>query len=145
MVSRSIHPEIFLSCSSTLLTSHFDMCVVLEICCIFSEHLFLSTPLDGCFLVSRRDSLLLMKHFSIIHMSNTRKINIFVTTQVTSFKKTILEVQTGQYWFNKLWSKRFDFTFSELWDKDFQVSPEIFEFIVSFVRHQISTQKTNFR
>ena len=29
--------------------SHFGMGVLLEICCIFSEHLFLRTPLDGCF------------------------------------------------------------------------------------------------
>ena len=32
-----------------LLNSHFDMSVFLQICCIFSEHLFLMTPLDGCF------------------------------------------------------------------------------------------------
>ena len=32
-----------------LLDSHFDMGVLLEICCIFSEHLFLMTHLDGCF------------------------------------------------------------------------------------------------
>ena len=29
--------------------SHFGMDVLLQICCIFSEHLFLRTPLDGCF------------------------------------------------------------------------------------------------
>ena len=33
-----------------LLNSHFDMGVLLlYICCIFSEHLFLRTPLEGCF------------------------------------------------------------------------------------------------
>ena len=32
-----------------LLNSHFDMGVFLWICCIFSEHLFLRTLLDGCF------------------------------------------------------------------------------------------------
>ena len=32
-----------------LLNSRFDMGVLLQICCIFSEHLFLMTPLDGCF------------------------------------------------------------------------------------------------
>ena len=32
----------------TLLKSHFGMGVLLYICCIFSEHLFLRTPLDGC-------------------------------------------------------------------------------------------------
>ena len=33
----------------TLLKSHFGMGVLLQICCIFSEHIFLRTPLDGCF------------------------------------------------------------------------------------------------
>ena len=32
-----------------LLKSHVDMGVFLQICCIFSEHLFLKRPLDGCF------------------------------------------------------------------------------------------------
>ena len=29
-----------------------SMGVLLQICCIFSEHLFLRTPLDGCFCTS---------------------------------------------------------------------------------------------
>ena len=29
--------------------SHFGMGVLVQICCIFSEHLFLRTPLEGCF------------------------------------------------------------------------------------------------
>ena len=33
----------------TLLNSHSDMSVFLYICCIFPEHIFLGTPLDGCF------------------------------------------------------------------------------------------------
>ena len=64
---RSSQPEVFLgkvvqkicskftgehpcrSCFATLLKLHFSMGVLLEICCIFSEHLFLRTPLRGCF------------------------------------------------------------------------------------------------
>ena len=34
---------------SNLLKSHFGMGVLLQICCIFSEHLVLRTPLNGCF------------------------------------------------------------------------------------------------
>ena len=36
-------------CKATLLKSHFGIGILLQICCIFSEHLFLRTPLDGCF------------------------------------------------------------------------------------------------
>ena len=38
---------------ATLLKSHFDMGALLQIFCIFSEHLFLETPLLGCFCVFR--------------------------------------------------------------------------------------------
>ena len=37
------------TCSATLLKSNFDMGVLLQIGCIFSEHLFPGTPLGGCF------------------------------------------------------------------------------------------------
>ena len=33
----------------SLLKSHFDMGVLLYICCMFSDHLFLKTSLDGYF------------------------------------------------------------------------------------------------
>ena len=36
-------------CFVTLLKSHFRIGVLQWPCCIFSEHLFLRTPLDGCF------------------------------------------------------------------------------------------------
>ena len=48
---RSSPPEVFLGKGvSTLLKLHFGMDVLLYICCIFSEYLFVRTPLKGCFL-----------------------------------------------------------------------------------------------
>ena len=41
--------QIYRSCFATLLKSHFRMVVLLQICCIFSERLFLKTPLGSCF------------------------------------------------------------------------------------------------
>ena len=70
--NRSSPPEVFLwegvlkICStfagehpcrnviSIKLKSHFGMDVLLQICCIFSEHLFLRTPLEGCFWYNHR-------------------------------------------------------------------------------------------
>ena len=37
------------NCIAALLKSHFGKGILLQICCIFSEHLILRTPLDGCF------------------------------------------------------------------------------------------------
>ena len=37
------------ACFATLLKSHFDTGVLVQISWIFSEHLFLRTPLGGCF------------------------------------------------------------------------------------------------
>ena len=36
--------------TATLLESHFGMGVLLQICCVFSEHIFLRTTLESCFL-----------------------------------------------------------------------------------------------
>ena len=42
---RTPMPKFATLLHATLLKSHFGMGVLLEICCIFSEHLFLRTPL----------------------------------------------------------------------------------------------------
>ena len=49
-----------------LLHSLFGMAVLLLICCIYSEHLFLRTPLDGCFWTFCKNSerLLEVNYFS---------------------------------------------------------------------------------
>ena len=48
---ESTHVKVWFqeSCKATLLKSHLSMGVLLQIWCIFSEHLFLGTPLGGCF------------------------------------------------------------------------------------------------
>ena len=67
IIIRSSHPEVFLtksmqenthaevqfrqSCCAALLKSHFNLGVLLQICSMFSEHLFLGTPLGGCFCI----------------------------------------------------------------------------------------------
>ena len=50
-LEENTHIEVRLqwSCKATLLKPHFGMGVLLQICCIFSQHLFLRTPLEGCF------------------------------------------------------------------------------------------------
>ena len=40
---------IYKTCFSTILKAHFDISVLLQICYIFSEQLFLKIPLNGCF------------------------------------------------------------------------------------------------
>ena len=46
--SRGVQ-QIYRCCLATLLKSNFDMGGLLYICCIFSDHPFLWTLLDGCF------------------------------------------------------------------------------------------------
>ena len=41
--------EVVLQRIATLMKSYFGMGVLLQICYIFSEHLFLRTPLEDCF------------------------------------------------------------------------------------------------
>ena len=40
--------SIFHSSELNIFRKHFVMGALLQICCIFSEHLFLKTPLEGC-------------------------------------------------------------------------------------------------
>ena len=41
----------FQNCFATVLKSHFGMGVLLYICCIFSEHLFIKITIKGCFCI----------------------------------------------------------------------------------------------
>ena len=43
----------------------FSMSVLLQVCCIFSEYLFLRKPLDGCFWSSLFFTLLFVIHFQM--------------------------------------------------------------------------------
>ena len=56
-----------------LLNSHFDMGVLLQICCIFSEHLFLRTPLDAWFCcipkLPNKSFILCESKLNVIHYS----------------------------------------------------------------------------
>ena len=64
------------SCFTTLLKSHFGMGAPMQNCSIFSENLFLRTPLDGCFCVK-----LLVKSLSprpIFTKAKVQKFVIFV-------------------------------------------------------------------
>ena len=56
--------------------SHFDMGVLLWICCIFSEHLFHRTPMGGCFFV--RHNLHLCLSFRSVFACTTKYNEAFV-------------------------------------------------------------------
>ena len=51
----------------------------------------------------------------------------------------------NQAWFEKLWDNRHDTIFTEIWRREFRVSPTTFEFIVDLVRGQLEKHHTNFR
>ena len=55
---------------ATLLKSHFGMGVLLQICCIFSEDLFLRTPLGGCFCNCKVITNYCAKYVEIRHFSD---------------------------------------------------------------------------
>ena len=60
--------------------SHFGMAVLLQICCIFLEHLFLRTSLEGCFWI-------LWDTFSLplagTFYSQNRKVNCIIYNVIT--------------------------------------------------------------
>ena len=60
-----------------LLKSYFDMGVLLYICCIFSEHIFLRTPLEGCLWDKYFQKLLVMAAFGFDCFFNFYFIYLF--------------------------------------------------------------------
>ena len=64
----------------TLLTLHFGMGVLLQICCIFSEHLILRTTLEGCFCLNQFHlRKCLKKGTSLTSKLNLRTTLLYVT------------------------------------------------------------------
>ena len=66
--------------TATLLKSHFVMGVLLQVSCIFSEHFFLRTPLDGCFCLCQitKNSGRLLNLFSQVKLKLKQLSNKFV-------------------------------------------------------------------
>ena len=62
ITSQKQPPEVFFTTFRTLLKSHFGMGVLLCICCIFSDHLFLRLPLAKCFCTPL---MLVSRHFFV--------------------------------------------------------------------------------
>ena len=46
-------------------------------------------------------------------------------------------MEYGQSWFERMWYKRHDLLFQDLWVKEFRMSRETFEFVVELVRGNI--------
>ena len=79
----------------TLLKSHFDMGVLLQVCCTFSEHFFLITPLEGCFCI------LVMEAYSylVVFIYNLRYyIKISINSKIFQIYN-VLRMQNMQIFF----------------------------------------------
>ena len=63
-LQESTHFEGQFWCKATLLNSQFGMGVLLLICWIFSEHLFVRTPLEGCFCFLHHEILVCCFYFA---------------------------------------------------------------------------------
>ena len=109
---RSSRPEVFLwkgvliicskltgehpcqSAIATLLSSHFGMSVLLQICCILSEHLFLRTPLDGCFWTVKEITGKFMKKVKIKNgKAQVKKSGTWL--KIYYFSKTFQRISLG--------------------------------------------------
>ena len=94
------------SCKTPLLKSHFGMDVLLYICCTFSEHLFLKTPVEGCFFclcfsncqeinyLENNHSYPPWRVYWLLYMDSNRQIAIHLlgSTGVEHFLKTLLHL-----------------------------------------------------
>ena len=54
-------------------------------------------------------------------------------------------MEYDQAWFERMWQNRNDEIFSELWHKEFRMSPSTFEYLISLVEQSLSKVDTAFR
>ena len=73
------------------LQSQFDMGILVWICCIFSEHLFLRIPLDGCFCLSEH----IVSY--IVSMIGRAKVIPKINTENTSLKLYVIRCSIKLY------------------------------------------------
>ena len=52
-------------------------------------------------------------------------------------KRRYWMMEYDQSWFERMWYKRHDLLFQDLWVKEFRMSRETFEFVVELVRENI--------
>ena len=87
---------------ATLLKSYFSIEVLLLVCCIFSEHLFLKTPLDGCFQNLLEGNAFFLLFIVILNISV--KWNSLLTKIIRNHVKQC----SYHKWYWKLQSKSFN-------------------------------------
>ena len=78
-------------CSKFTHKSHFDMGVLLYICCIFSGHLFLRTPLEGCSCYFSHIRIPLWSFYFIYNGSSCS--SKYIQTQETRLKHGIRKLE----------------------------------------------------
>ena len=54
-------------------------------------------------------------------------------------------MEYDQSWFERIWYKRHDLLFQDLWVKEFRMSPKTFGFVVDLFRKNIQKHSTTFR
>ena len=89
-------------CFATLLELHFGMSVLLWICCIFSEHLFLRIPLGGCFWII---ILAVFKHERYNYVlavlwPKSRKRNFKSKSKLLFFLPSFKDLRMKNFWKN---------------------------------------------
>ena len=86
----------------------------------------------------RFKSLLILHAFQILnnllYIQGNLDVHEFFNTPA---KRRHWMIEYDQSWFERMWYKRHDFLFQDLWVKQFRMSPETFEFVVDLVRENI--------
>ena len=50
-----------------------------------------------------------------------------------------------QGWFENIWPRRHDIIYNEIWQREFRLTANVFDYVVNLVREQIQRRDTNFR
>ena len=97
----------------------------------------------------RFSSLLILNAFQILnnllYVQSNLDVLYLMNLSILPAERRYWMMEYDQWWFERMWYKRHDFLFQDLWVKEFRMFPKTFVFVVDLVWENIEKHSTTFR
>ena len=94
----------------------------------------------------RKRKLLMLSE--LILNRNIKQINLIyclLAMPKLSRERRYWMMEYKQGWFENIWPRRHDIIYNEIWQREFRLTANVFDYVVNLVREQIQRRDTNFR
>ena len=97
----------------------------------------------------RFGSILILNAFQILnnflYVQSNLDVLYLMNLSILPAERRYWMMEYDQWWFERMWYKRHDFLFQDLWVKEFRMFPKTFVFVVDLVWENIEKHSTTFR